>query len=178
MTGIKKTNSNLVYCTYVLNGEPLSRLICDGVSYDAFSGDTAQNYVNNLRYQDVPGKGPLPLSKYYILDRESGGSMGWLIQPIKDLSAGTDRSEWLSLYRDDGVVDDQTSVDNIQRGAFRINPVGPMGISQGCVTLTSKLAFDVLKKYIRSRQGEVLPDKEKRNYGILEVIQETVTTVQ
>lgn len=178
MTEKKKPKSNLVYCTYVLNGEPLSRLVCDGVAYDAFSGDVAGNYVNDKRYQAVPEKGPLPLGRYYILDRESGGRIGWLKQPLKDLIARTDRSEWLSLYRDDDVIDDQTSVNNIVRGAFRIHPVGPMGVSQGCVTLTSKLAFDSLRKYIHDRNGEVLPGTEIRHYGILEVIEESVMTVQ
>jgi len=172
----KETTPDLVYCTYVLNGEPLSRLVCDGVSYDAFSGD-ASSYVNDVRYQDVPKRGPLPLGRYYILDRESGGTFGWIEQPLRDYFAKTNRSEWLSLYRDDGIVDDQTSINNIQRGAFRIHPVGPRGVSEGCVTLTSKLAFEHLRLYIRNRQGTVIPGRRIRHYGFLDVIEEVVTTL-
>ena len=178
MTDKKKPGSNLVYCTYVLNGEPLSRLVCDGVAYDAFSGDVAGNYVNDKRYQHVPKLGPLPLGKYYILDRESGGWLGWLKQPINDLAVGTNRSEWLSLYRDDGIIDDQTSINNIQRGAFRIHPAGPRRISQSCVTLTSQAAFDELRRSIKNRSGEILQDRGIRYYGILEVIEETVINFQ
>lgn len=173
----KETTSDLVYCTYVLNGEPLSRLVCDGVSYDAFSGD-ASSYVNDVRYQDVPDIGPLPLGKYYILDRETGGRAGWLVQPVKDYFAETDRSKWLSLYRDDGIIDDMTSINNIQRGAFRIHPIGPKGISEGCVTLLSPLAFEVLRNYIRNRPGEPLAGKSIRYYGTLEVIEEKRITTQ
>lgn len=173
----KEPTSDLVYCTYVLNGEPLSRLVCDGVSYDAFSGD-ASSYVNDVRYQDVPDLGPLPLGKYYILDRESGGWTGWIRDPIRDHLAETDRSEWLSLYRDDELIDDKTSINNTERGAFRIHPIGPRGISQGCVTLFSPLAFEVLRSHIRNRQGEILPGKSVKYYGILEVIEEFSTTTQ
>ncbi|WP_062388491.1 DUF2778 domain-containing protein [Pseudomonas abietaniphila] len=173
----EKTTSNLVYCTYVLNGEPMSRLVCDGVSYDAFSGD-ASSYVNDVRYQNVPELGPLPLGKYYILDREPGGYMGWIRQPVSDLLAGTDRGEWLSLYRDDGIIDDQTSINNIQRSAFRIHPIGPKGISEGCITLFSPLAFESLRQYIRNRQGEKLPGRNIKYYGIVEVIEERSITMQ
>jgi hypothetical protein len=178
MAKTNESNPNLVYCTYVLNDESMSRLVCDGVSYDAFSGDTAENYVNKVRYQDVPKLGPLPLGKYYILDRESGGRMGWLIQPIKDLSAGTDRSQWFSLYRDDGVIDDLTSMNNIQRGAFRIHPAGPKRISQGCVTLDSQIAFHELRQSIKNKSGETLPGRGIKYYGILEVIEERSITFQ
>lgn len=173
----KKATSDLVYCTYVLNGEPLSRLVCDGVSYDAFSGN-ASSYVNDVRYQNVPKLGPLPLGKYYILDRESGGYMGRIRQPVSDLIAETDRSEWLSLYRDDGIIDDQTSINNIQRSAFRIHPIGPKGISEGCITLFSPLAFESLRHYIRNRQGETLPGRKIKYYGIVEVIEELSITRQ
>ncbi|SER71765.1 Protein of unknown function [Pseudomonas sp. NFACC02] len=173
----EEATSDLVYCTYVLNGEPLSRLVCDGVSYDAFSGD-ASSYVNDVRYQDVPKFGPLPLGKYYILDRESGGAFGWIIQPSKDYWAGTDRSSWLSLYRDDGVIDDTTLINGTQRGAFRIHPIGPAGISEGCVTLFSPLAFELLRTYIRSRSGKFLPGKSVKYYGILEVIEEKSFSIQ
>ncbi|MFP3849154.1 DUF2778 domain-containing protein [Pseudomonas sp. W5-01] len=168
MAGKNERNPNIAYCTYVLNGEPLSELTCEGMTYEAFSGDVS-SYVNNSRYQDVVKLGPLPLGRYYILDRESGGMLGWLRQPVNDYFAETDRSEWLSLYRDDEVVDDMTTINHIQRSAFRIHPVGPRGISQGCVTLTSQLAFDELRTILRNRPGEILDDRNIKYYGVLEV---------
>ena len=107
-------NPNVAYCTYELNALPFSELICDGVSYEAFSGNGIP-YVNDARYQDIEDNGPLPLGRYFILDRESGGTFGWLRQPIQDYFAETDRSEWFSLYRNDDKVDDQTTINNIQR---------------------------------------------------------------
>jgi hypothetical protein len=172
----KEPNPNLAYCTYDLNGKPTSQLVCDGVTYEAFSGNMAA-YVNKARYQDVKDNGPLPLGKYYILDRETGGRTGWLWQPVLDTFAATDRSEWFSLYRDDDVVDDETTINNVNRNAFRIHPVGPMGISQGCVTLTSQLAFDVLKRYLRNKKGEVLPGRKIRYYGVLYVVESMIMTV-
>ncbi|RAU49648.1 MULTISPECIES: DUF2778 domain-containing protein [unclassified Pseudomonas] len=177
MANEKKTDLDLAYCTYVLNGEPISRLVCDGISYEAFSGDSA-SYVNDVRFQDVVKKGPLPLGKYYILDRESGGLMGVAGQSLNDFFAGTNRSTWLSLYRDDGVIDDQTIINNTQRGAFRIHPVGPRGISEGCVTLTSGIGFEELRRNIRNRSGAIIPGRDIRYYGILEVIEEKVITTQ
>ncbi|HEX8589427.1 DUF2778 domain-containing protein [Pseudomonas sp.] len=169
MAGKNERNPNIAYCTYVLNGEPLSELTCEGKTYEAFSGNSA-TYVNDSRYQDIVNSGPLPLGRYYILDRESGGMMGWIREPVKDLFARTNRSEWLSLYRDDGVVDDLTSVNNISRGAFRIHPVGPQRISQGCVTLNSELAFEELRTFIRNMPGEVLEGTSIKFYGVLEVL--------
>ena len=113
----------------------------------------------------------MPLGRYYILDRESGGMLGWIRQPVKDVFAGTDRSEWFSLYRDDGEVDDQTAINNIQRSAFRIHPVGPQGISQGCVTMTSKLAFDELRRSLRNLPGEILPSTGIKYFGVLDVLE-------
>lgn len=163
-------NPNIAYCTYVLNGEPLSELTCEDRTYEAFSGDAA-TYVNNALYQDLVKEGPLPLGRYYIVDRESGGMLGWIKQPVKDVFAGTDRSEWFSLYRDDDQVDDQTTINNIQRSAFRIHPVGPQGISQGCVTLTSKLAFDELRQSLRNMPGEILPGTGIKYFGVLDVVE-------
>ncbi|EPN08942.1 hypothetical protein A259_20225, partial [Pseudomonas syringae pv. actinidiae ICMP 19070] len=90
-------------------------------------------------------------------------------EPIQDFLAGTDRGEWFGLYRDDGEVDDQTTIDNIRRGAFRLHPVGPRGISQGCITLNSQIGFDELKKFLRSQRGEILPGTNLKYYGVIDV---------
>lgn len=51
--------------------------------------------------------------------------------PITDMIARTDRSDWFSLYRDDGEIDDRTVIDNVKRENFRPHPVGPLGLSEG-----------------------------------------------
>jgi hypothetical protein len=171
----KEPNPNLAYCTYDLNGKPSSQLVCDGVTYEAFSGNMAA-YVNKARYQDVPNNGPLPLGRYYLLDRATGGRLGWFYQSLEKRFSNIDHSEWFSLYRDDDQVDDQTTINNIRRGEFRIHPVGPLRISKGCVTLTSHIAFDELKRYVRNKKGEILPGKGFRYYGVLHVLENQIIT--
>ncbi|MFP3617622.1 DUF2778 domain-containing protein, partial [Paraburkholderia sp. SIMBA_050] len=70
----------------------------------------------------VPNDGPLPAGVYYIVDRQSGGRMGWLNDFRSDLLAGTHRADWFALYRNDGVIDDWTSLNGIRRGHFRLHP--------------------------------------------------------
>ena len=56
-------------------------------------------YVNDPNSTTVPNDGPLPAGVYYIVDRESGGRMGWLNDFRSDLLAGTHRADWFALYR-------------------------------------------------------------------------------
>ncbi|EPM58553.1 DUF2778 domain-containing protein [Pseudomonas syringae] len=161
-------NPNIAYCSFSLNSKPVSNLRCGQATYEAFSG-MGVPFVNSPQYQSVEGKGAIPVGRYFIVDRQSGGSLGWIKEPIQDFLAGTDRGEWFGLYRDDGEVDDQTTIDNIRRGAFRLHPVGPRGISQGCITLNSQIGFDELKKFLRSQRGEILPGTNLKYYGVIDV---------
>lgn len=146
----------------------MSTLECsNNQSYDAFSG--VNDIVNNPGFVDRVDAGALPKGKYYIIDRQSGGRIGWLRDAVKDLASRTERNQWFSLYRDDDVIDDHTSVNNIQRGHFRLHPEGAMGISEGCVTLISAIGFDELKKYLKSMQGSIIPGTGIKYYGVLEV---------
>jgi hypothetical protein len=161
-------NPNLANCTFELNNEPMSLLKCsNGAQYDAFSGNGAP-YVNNLNHQATVGAGPLPPGRYYIVDRQSGGRMGWVKDAIQSVT-GTDKSEWFALYRDDGIVDDQTTIDNVMRSAFRLHPSGPLGISEGCVTLSSEIAFAELRNFLRNQVGDFINGTNLKYYGILEV---------
>ncbi|WP_080266970.1 DUF2778 domain-containing protein [Pseudomonas syringae] len=169
MTSPTVDTNKVAYCTFELNSLAISFLKCsNNESYEAFSGLTFvandPNAVNNAN------EGPLPPGRYYILDRESGGRLGWLKDPIQDAFARTDRSDWFSLYRDDGHVDDETFVDNVARRNFRMHPVGPMGISEGCVTLMSKSGFYQLSKYLHNMEGDRIKGAGQKYFGILDVI--------
>ncbi|WXF88687.1 DUF2778 domain-containing protein [Pseudomonas syringae pv. atrofaciens] len=161
--------NKVAYCTYELNGQTTSMLHCsNNESYEAFSG--REGFVNDPSEISNAKLGPLPPGRYYILDRESGGMLGWIRDPIKDFYARTDRSGWLSLYRDDGRIDDQTTVNDVTRANFRIHPVGPLGRSEGCVTMTSKIAFDQLSKYLHNMEGDRFQGSGQKYFGILDVI--------
>ncbi len=92
-------------CLYTLNNQRLSTLTCTGFgSAAAFSGESA--YVNNPRATSVAGQGPLPAGRYFIVNRESGGHLGWLYDSVKDAWSNSNRSTWFSLYRNDSAIDD------------------------------------------------------------------------
>ncbi|EFW82838.1 MULTISPECIES: DUF2778 domain-containing protein [Pseudomonas syringae group] len=161
--------NKVAHCTFELTGQPMSLLKCsNNESYEAFSGLTG--FANDPAAVGNLEQGPLPPGRYYILDRESGGRLGWVREPLSDLFARTDRSHWFSLYRDDGSIDDATVVNNVTRGNFRLHPIGPMGLSEGCVTMTSEIAFNQLSIYLHNMDGDRIPGTEKRYFGILDVI--------
>lgn len=83
---------------------------------------------------------------------------------------GTDRSEWFALYRDDGAIDDVTYIQGVQRGHFRLHPMGPRGISEGCITLMQKRDFEKLSTYLRQHGATLpIPGTGMRAYGVIEV---------
>ncbi|WP_367949018.1 tlde1 domain-containing protein [Paraburkholderia sp. NMBU_R16] len=66
-----------INCTFLLNNQPLTSLSCSGVgTFAAFSGMPADR--NNPAAEGNAESGPLPRGRYYILDRQSGGHLGWL----------------------------------------------------------------------------------------------------
>ena len=114
-----------VACTFKLNRKSTSQLVCPGVgSFPAFSGQKEGR--DNPAMVSKADIGPLPLGRYYIVDRQSGGRLGWL-RDWASRHYSVDRNEWFALYRDDGVIDDATSVGGVSRGAFRLHPIGPRG---------------------------------------------------
>ncbi|MGN2434929.1 DUF2778 domain-containing protein [Pseudomonas syringae] len=161
--------NKVAHCTFELTGQPMSLLKCsNNESYEAFSGITG--YTNNPAEVSNAKLGPLPPGRYYILNRESGGTLGWLRDPITDMVARTDRSDWFSLYRDDGEIDDRTIINNVVRQSFRLHPVGRSGFSEGCVTMTSGLGFEQLSVYLRNMEGDIIPGSGKKYFGILDVV--------
>jgi len=148
-------------CSFALNGLPFTSFVYDGVHTRAFSGNGA--YRNSPTAGNVPNDGSIPLGRYYIVNRDSGGRLGPLLDWIAD------RDLWFALLRDDGSVDDSTFVDGVRRGEFRLHPKGPRGISLGCITLEFRTEFDTLRSYLLSQPVAYIPDTKTRTYGTVSV---------
>ena len=111
-------------------------------SFPAFSG--LDGYVNKRPLACTPNLGAIPPGRYYILDRPSGGRLGWLW----DFSSG--RKDWFALYSVDGKIDDETWCDKVKRGQFRLHPKGFRGVSHGCIVLDREADFQLLSVRLRS----------------------------
>jgi hypothetical protein len=148
-------------CSFVLNGALFTEFIYDGVHTRAFSGNGPHR--NNPASGNVPNDGSIPTGRYYIVDRQSGGTLG----PILDWIA--DRDLWFALLRDDGSIDDSTFVDGVRRGEFRLHPKGPRGISLGCITLEFRSEFDILRAYLLGQPVAYVPLTKTRTYGTVDV---------
>jgi hypothetical protein len=132
----------MVNCTFVLNRLTTTSLITPIGWLEAFSGDG--RHRNNPEGEAVADGGPIPPGSYFIVDRKSGGLLG----PARDFVLG--RDEWFALYRDDGKVDDATFIGGVQRGLFRLHPLGPRRMSTGCIVLNKADDFARLRKYLLS----------------------------
>jgi hypothetical protein len=148
-------------CTFILNSDLFTRFNYDGVNTRAFSGNG--RHRNNPASENVPNDGPIPTGIYYIVDRQSGGTLG----PMLDWLA--DRDLWFALYRDDGSIDDATFVDGVRRGEFRLHFKGPLGISLGCITLEFRSEFDTMRAYLLAQPVSYIPDTKTRTYGTVHV---------
>ncbi|MFM0730359.1 DUF2778 domain-containing protein [Paraburkholderia sediminicola] len=153
-------------CTFSLNAQKTSVLSCPGVGlFSAFSGtSTGRDNPKAVAQSDI---GPLPPGRYYIVDRQSGGRAGW----IRDLAAavyGADRRHWFMLWREG--TGDTTLINGIKRGAFRLHPMGPRGLSEGCITIVNPDQFNVLADYLH-KQGATLPipGSTLKAYGYVDV---------
>ncbi|WP_062124962.1 DUF2778 domain-containing protein [Paraburkholderia monticola] len=155
-------------CTFTLNRRSTSTLVCAGFgSVTAFSGNG--RHINSPDSTNVANAGAIPKGMYYIVDRESGGHLGWLWDGVKDLGADTHRAEWFALYRDDGAIDDWTLIDGVRRSNFRLHPVGRYGESDGCITLSSREQFKALRSYLKTQPPAFIPGTVTRYYGTVEV---------
>ena len=155
-------------CSFTLNKKASSILLAPGIgSFPAFSG--SGKWRNDPDGVGVARIGPLPTGTYYIVDRQSGGKLGWLRDAIKDTWSGIDHSSWFALMRDDGRLDDETFVGKVRRGEFRLHPVGPMGISEGCITLNRLDDFTRLAAALRGGKKVAIPKGGGLAYGTVEV---------
>jgi hypothetical protein len=134
-------------------------LVIAGFSFPAFSGDGELR--NRRTHMCVPNQGPIPVGSYYVLDRQSGGRLG----PIKQLFKG----DWFALYAKDRVIDDERYCAGLLRGQFRIHANGPLGLSQGCITLERASDFALLHAVLKQTTMEAIPGTELMSYGSVRV---------
>ena len=147
----------MLICTFKLNGLPMSALEVGSRSFPAFSGLGTR--VNKREYACIKGWGPIPPGSYFVIDRQQGGLLG----PLRDLFSG--RGDWLALYADDGTVDDETLCDQVKRGNFRLHPKGPLGRSEGCITINSVADFSVIRMIIRSGAPTAIEGSQLKAYA-------------
>ncbi|GAB7535998.1 hypothetical protein BGC_22140 [Burkholderia sp. 3C] len=84
--------------------------------------------------------------------------------------SAVDHGEWFALYRDDGLIDDFTWINGVQRGQFRLHPAGGRGISLGCITLPSRVDFQRIRTALRHTVQIPARTSGLRAYGTIEVI--------
>lgn len=159
----------VAHCTFLLNGKKTSWLLCDGYQFRAFSGNNG--HENKPEDTAISRKGPIPRGRYYIVDRQSGGHLGWLHDLVHDMASGTPNRNWFALYRqtENGNVSDTVFVRGVKRGHFRLHPVGNRGISEGCITLVDPARFEILRAYLKARRVETIPGSKLLYYGTLDV---------
>lgn len=159
---------------FVVDNSPLSPLSMFGVGvFMAFSGEGI--YRNRGGCTAVKDNGPIPAGRYWIVDRPAGGLRSKGLAWTKDVwnaavGSPTDRSEWFALYRDDGKIDDNTWVDGIERGNFRLHPIGGGGHSFGCITLQNGSEFQALRQALLHTTTIAIGKSGLRAYGAVEVI--------
>ncbi|QGY28576.1 DUF2778 domain-containing protein [Pantoea cypripedii] len=156
-------------CYFILNRREFSTLHCPGIgTFRAFSGQGEGR--NNPDMTHVTNIGPLLRGRYFIVERPTGGTLG----PIREMFYrdiySTDRSKWFALYRDDGKIDDWTFTQGIKRGGFRLHPIGPRGLSEGCITLTSQAQFGYLHDRLMAAGAMInIPGSKLKAYGTIKV---------
>ncbi|WP_186019116.1 DUF2778 domain-containing protein [Burkholderia gladioli] len=155
-------------CFFTLNSRNFSTLFCPGLGgVIAFSGNG--KYVDDPNATAIKNKGPIPKGRYYIVIRQHGGRFGSVRDAIKDAWSGSNRSTWFALYRHDGRIDDETTINGVSRNAFRLHPGGKWSTSNGCITVTSQAQFDRLRAYLLSQETKLVPGTNLPYYGTIDV---------
>ena len=127
---------------------------------NVFSGDGV--HKNNPKSQNIPKNGPIPQRSYYIVDRESGGMLGW----IRDWFSGKD--EWFALLADDGKIDDETFVGTVRRGEFRMHPGS---LSYGCITFSDASWYDEMRQILLKTSKMTIDGSSIKAYGKVTVVE-------
>jgi Protein of unknown function (DUF2778) len=161
----------MIRCTFMLNSYGLSTLSVPGVGFfPAYSGNAGE-HRNNPNSVAVKEVGPLPPGRYYIVDRPTGGRLKWFYEKkdsVDSLLSGSDRSLWFGLYRDDSNLDDNTFIDQVERGTFRLHPAGYSGVSNGCITLPFHSHYTILRDALL-RTATIKPSASLTAYGTIQV---------
>lgn len=145
----------------------MSSLVCSGFgAVEAYSGH-GKGVDNPNDVADV-GVGAIPPGTYYLVDRQSGGRLGWLRDAVGPSVGTTDRRLWFMLWNPYG--GDATMIHGIRRGNFRLHPDGPHHESDGCITVKNPADFDRLQRHIRSFAPDMpIPGSAMKAYGRVEV---------
>jgi RHS repeat-associated protein len=126
----------------------------DNISTPAFSGN--HQFTNRPEYENLENHGPIPSGTYYIVEPYHYNRFNGAV--------------FFKLYRDDGVVDDETTLPNgKKRGQFRFHPGSA---SNGCVTVSDrKNAADwnrIQDRLLRTKTGTI-PGTDITYYGTVKV---------
>ena len=82
-----------IQCFFKLNGQAMSeleiRLPHRTLKVPAYSG--ARPFSNQTQHMCLPDVGAVPVGQYYIIDRQSGGRLGWLRELFNE------KEEWFAL---------------------------------------------------------------------------------
>ncbi|WP_186115916.1 tlde1 domain-containing protein, partial [Burkholderia gladioli] len=70
-----------------------------------------------------------------------------------------------ALYRNDGKIDDWTTIKGIRRGHFRLHPVGRIGESSGYITVKNPAQFEKLRLFLKAQLIFQVPGAVLRAYG-------------
>lgn len=146
---------------FLLNNQPMSQLKGRGLSVDAFSG--REGHFNQCESACLRNVGPIPVGKYYIVDRPIGG-----VRSALNTWVGG-RWDWFGLYDQDSKVDDWVFCKDVERGNFRLHPKGRRGISGGCITVERASDFSAVRGLLLKKGGLAIPGSELRAYGVVNV---------
>jgi hypothetical protein len=158
---------------FVINDADFCPLMFYGIgTFMAYSGK--DQYRNKVGCVGVPNLGPIPGGHYHIVKRPSGGLKGIIRTDLQDMyswptSTPVNKHEWFALFRDDGTINDDTWINGVKRGNFRLHPPGPMGVSLGCITLQHRTDFIAIRQALMATQLIKLSNG-MMSYGMIEVI--------
>jgi hypothetical protein len=161
-SGLSTTGrTSMLQCSFELNNQPMSAFKIGAISAPAFSG--LAPHINRRAASCLPDLGPIPIGRYYVVDRESGGRPRWLRDTFGI------QKEWFALYAADKKIDDETFCDQVQRGHFRLHPKGPRGISKGCIVIEKLTDFHCIRAFLRGAGKQLIPGSTLRTYGMVTV---------
>lgn len=159
---------------FLVSNRTFSPLTIYGVgAFLAFSGNDI--YRNRGGCTAIKNNGPIPAGHYWVVDRPPGGVRSRLQTWARDavismLGTPTDHGEWFALYRDDNMIDDHTWVNGVERGNFRLHPIGHYGVSLGCITLQNRSDFQTIRRALLHTTTVPVRDTGLRAYATIEVV--------
>lgn len=69
------------------------------------------------------------------------------------------------LYAQDETMEDERFCDDVKRGSFRLHPKGPLGRSEGCITIDGAHDFHYIQAMLRSAPPHSIPRSALKAYG-------------